>query len=338
MLASRWSGLERLCLDGREVSRQRSFGFASHHRFELPVEGDAELWLRVDGLRGRLRYTLRVAGQLVREDVVGIPLPALAGVQGAAVVKPGFDLVDSTGFWPRLRGVLRRPWVVKTLLTIASLLAGAWLMDVPLAVALLGLMVVHEQGHLWAIRRCGLRSGGMYLIPFVGGLAIGEQPAAPGQAAFIALMGPLAVLLVSLVLCGAYLLDGSRLLGLTASLGLIITLIDLLPLYPLDGGRLVVATFLPGQMPVVLRSLMLVAVLGCLAALWLGSFLLGFIALLGAFQLASAWRSPPDPHEPRLDAKGRTQVLCAYLGTVTLLLGLLVVMTDLGVPGTAWLR
>jgi Zn-dependent protease len=338
LIVSVWSGMESLRLDGREVSRLRSFWFTSRHWFELPMGEVAELCLHINGMRGRVHYTLRIAGRLVRDDEVGLPMPAATGQWWVGMTEPEEASVVAAGCWSRLRRFVGRSWFVKTVLAAVSFITAAWLMNLPMAVALMGLMVVHEQGHLWAMRHCGLGHGGMYLIPFVGGLAFSKRPGTPGQTAFIALMGPLAVLCLSLVLLGLYLLDGSRMLGLAATLGVVISLIDLVPVHPLDGGRLIAAMVLSDGRRLGVGSLLMLSGLGFGTALWLGSALLGIIALLGAFQLVSAWGSPPDPTAERLEARGRAWVLCGYLGTVTILLGLLLVMADLGVPGTAWLE
>lgn len=114
--------------------------------------------------------------------------------------------------------------------------AGFWLV---LAMALLlfplrflaGVLIaaaVHECGHLLAIRRTGgrVRRIGLH----AGGVRIVTDPMEPGREALCALAGPAA---------GALTLFAWRVFPELALAGLVQTAFNLLPIYPLDGGRAV---------------------------------------------------------------------------------------------------
>lgn len=114
--------------------------------------------------------------------------------------------------------------------------AGFWLV---LAMALLlfplrflaGVLIaaaVHECGHLLAIRRTGgrVRRIGLH----AGGVRIVTDPMEPGREALCALAGPAA---------GALTLLAWRVFPELALAGLVQTAFNLLPIYPLDGGRAV---------------------------------------------------------------------------------------------------
>lgn len=58
-------------------------------------------------------------------------------------------------------------------LAVASLAAYSWLFSVQFALALVACLVFHEYGHIRAMKYFGMKTkGGIYLIPFLGGLAL----------------------------------------------------------------------------------------------------------------------------------------------------------------------
>jgi len=127
--------------------------------------------------------------------------------------------------------------------------------DVVLAISLLllvfGCVLLHELGHALMARRFGVMTREIVLYP-IGGIARLENMP-PGKAElFIALAGPavnlaLAVLLVPLVLVqglasGASLADGkllqaAQLVRLLLAANLILFFFNLIPAFPMDGGR-----------------------------------------------------------------------------------------------------
>ncbi len=109
------------------------------------------------------------------------------------------------------------------------------------AVFLVGL-VIHEWGHVVAMKRVGIPTRGFYLIPFVGGVAFANRPFAhPGEEAFVAAAGPVFGLL-SLPLCWvlAYGASGGHVEAASTATQIVafLNLFNLLPIAPLDGGRI----------------------------------------------------------------------------------------------------
>ena len=89
------------------------------------------------------------------------------------------------------------------------------------------------------IRAKGLRAGFMVFIPFIGGaVTLKDQPRSAYDDAQIGLAGPIAGTAASLVCLQIFKWTGNPLYLLIASVGFIINLINLLPLGPLDGGRI----------------------------------------------------------------------------------------------------
>nr|WP_166242198.1 site-2 protease family protein [Paenibacillus turpanensis] len=132
--------------------------------------------------------------------------------------------------------------------------AYALLFPVAFAVGLVIMIFIHEMGHVLAAKRKGLPVTAPVFIPFLGALIMMKRnPRDAVTEAYIAIGGPVlgtvgAVL--SLVL--GVLLD-SPLLLVIAQVGIFLNLINLLPIHPLDGGRISTA---------VTRWLWLVGVIG----------------------------------------------------------------------------
>jgi Zn-dependent protease len=156
------------------------------------------------------------------------------------------------------------------------------------ALALMLQLFVHEYGHVHAMRRTGMRVRGMYFIPFLGAMAVTEdQFTSRRQQAYVALNGPLWGSALVLLPAGLFLWTEEPVFAAVASLWALINLFNLLPIAPLDGGRVMQAfafSFSSGLG-------VAVSVLGLFALVALGSEL-GFslvwlLAALGALELLS---------------------------------------------------
>lgn len=108
----------------------------------------------------------------------------------------------------------------------------------PYAVGLVLLILVHELGHYIAARQHGLDVGAPVFIPFVGAwISLKQTQLEPEAEARIALAGPMLGSTAALV-CYLLALGGQgRLYMALAQAGFMINLFNLVPLAPLDGGR-----------------------------------------------------------------------------------------------------
>jgi Zn-dependent protease len=106
------------------------------------------------------------------------------------------------------------------------------------AVGIVAMLFVHEMGHYLAARQRGLHVGMPTFIPFVGAwIELKQQPHDAETEAYIGLAGPM---LGTVGAIGAYFLArnyGASWLLAVAYTGFFINLINLIPLPPLDGGR-----------------------------------------------------------------------------------------------------
>jgi Zn-dependent protease len=117
-------------------------------------------------------------------------------------------------------------------------------------------LILHELGHALEARRNGIGVSSIDLW-FFGGLAkLTRDPATPGQDFRIAAAGPAVTLVIFVACCGALLLanvddlvaalaldfdrtsPGVGLLAWLAGINLVVLLFNLVPAFPLDGGRI----------------------------------------------------------------------------------------------------
>ncbi|MCC6561624.1 MAG: site-2 protease family protein [Xanthomonadales bacterium] len=121
-----------------------------------------------------------------------------------------------------------------------SVFAYAWIFGWRYAVGFVLLIFVHELGHYLAAKRAGLNVGAPTFIPFVGAwIELKDQPMDARMEAKIALAGPVAGTFGALLCYYAARNSGSLLLLALSYSGFMINLWNLLPINPLDGGRIV---------------------------------------------------------------------------------------------------
>ncbi len=161
-------------------------------------------------------------------------------------------------------------------------------------VALFAIVLLHEFGHALACRSVGGKADRIVLWP-LGGVAYVQPPMRPGAMLWSIVAGPLVnVVLVPITL--PFLLtpatsDANIFLRSVAGINLILLIFNLLPIYPLDGGKILwsLLWFVIGCG----RALMTASVIGLIGAaalaffaLWSENTWLGILALFAAFQ---AW-------------------------------------------------
>jgi Zn-dependent protease len=116
--------------------------------------------------------------------------------------------------------------------------AGLW--DEPLAssVVILGALLVHELGHLLAMKALGYNDVRLFFIPFFGAAVSGRNPTASGGTrALVTIAGPLAGLAGAFGLFALWFRVDSPHLPKAALAFALLNVFNLLPLLPLDGGR-----------------------------------------------------------------------------------------------------
>src|SRR5436305_11387377 len=193
----------------------------------------------------------------------------------------------------------------------AYLLLGPWWF----ALGLVGLLFVHEMGHVLEARRQGLPVSVPVFIPFMGALiTMKEMPHDAWREARLAIAVPILGSLGALVLYVAGVAYDSHDLKALAFLGFFINLFNLLPVVPLDGGRITAALH---------PSLWFVGFLGLLAlVIYRPNPILIIILLLAASELWRRWqmrRHPQMQEYYRVEPHQRLIIGALYFGLAILL-------------------
>lgn len=124
-------------------------------------------------------------------------------------------------------------------LAVGSMVTYSYLFTWQFALVLMISLFVHENGHIWMMKKCGMTVKGIYFIPFFGAAAVaeGEFPS-PKDEAKIAIMGPIWGLGLAVLTVLTYEYTGNAFFGAVAGWMAMVNLFNLLPISPLDGGRI----------------------------------------------------------------------------------------------------
>ena len=115
-----------------------------------------------------------------------------------------------------------------------------------MVLGLFGSVVMHEFGHALMARRFGIETRSIVLFPFGGVALLTQEPPSNKSEFYIALAGPatnIILCLLLLPLAGVGVPFCHELIGINLVLGIF----NLLPAFPMDGGR-VLRAFLAGRM------------------------------------------------------------------------------------------
>lgn len=190
------------------------------------------------------------------------------------------------------------------------------------AAGFIGLLFIHEMGHFLAARQKGLAVGAPTFIPFVGAwIELKAQPMNAETEAYVGLAGPF---VGTLGAAACYFLareNGSQTLLAVAYSGFFLNFFNLIPLSPLDGGR-ITAILGPriwfAGVPVMLALLF-----------YRPSPLLVMIAIMAMPALRQAWNYDPKAPENIAYYGVPAQVKFEYASIYLALAAYLAVMTHI---------
>ena len=85
----------------------------------------------------------------------------------------------STGFWALLgKGlatVFKGAKLLKVIFAAATFASYAYMFTWKFALMVLIAIGFHESGHVWAMKKTGMKTKGFYFLPFLGGVAVGTE-------------------------------------------------------------------------------------------------------------------------------------------------------------------
>ncbi|WP_372883302.1 site-2 protease family protein [Psychromonas sp.] len=213
--------------------------------------------------------------------------------------------------------LLKSAKIIKVVLAGASLAAYSWFFSFQFALSLLACLVFHEYGHIKAMQYFGMKTKGVYLIPFVGGLAVSDEKInTRWQDVVISIMGPTFGLLLSIACVLLYWITDNIFFAGLATFNSLLNLFNLLPILPLDGGHILKSISFSMNSKLGLLACIAGATAGVFVSYSLGLVLLGFLLLIGSLEIVSEWRTRHQSHLLPLDRYGQIFSSVWYLMTV----------------------
>lgn len=206
---------------------------------------------------------------------------------------------------------------LKTLVTmLLSVGAYALLWGWRYAAGFVALLLCHEMGHFLAARQRGLPVGTPTFIPFVGAwIQLDQMPHDVETEAYVGLAGPVVGSGAALACYFAGDAIGSDLLVALAYSGFVLNLFNLIPVSPLDGGR-ITAIISP-------RIWLLGVPILIGLFFWRPSPMLLLVALMAAPQILKVWRGQADeglaPGYYEVSTARKAEYAAWYLGLAALL-------------------
>lgn len=220
--------------------------------------------------------------------------------------------------------LLKIPALGTAVSVLISFAAYAWIRGPWFAAALIVMIFVHEMGHVIEIRRQGMAATAPIFIPFLGAAIFQrEHPTTALKQAQIGIAGPIAGTIGATVAYVFYLVNGWDVLLLAATIGFFLNLLNLIPVWQLDGAWILA----PVSKWVYVGGYALVV----LAFLFTHSVFLLLIALFGISSLVQRFRSAESPYYRSVPSAARWAMGGAWAALV-LYLGIMLAQA-LGVFG-----
>ncbi|NRA60545.1 MAG: site-2 protease family protein [Psychrobium sp.] len=310
---------------------------ANLHQFTLQSE-QGELSVMLDVTLTwqpfKLDYCLAVNGQEVsREQLLEQDIAKQEVAVEAVQKKAKFSVVGLAALGFKL---LKSAKVIKVLFAAGSLAAYSWLFSPQFAVALILCLVFHEYGHIKAMKYFGLKTKGIYLIPFLGGLAMSDEKInTRWQDVVISIMGPFFGLILSVVCLIAYWVTGLEILAGLAAFNALINLFQLLPILPLDGGHILKSIAFSVNSTLGLLACIAGAIFGIFISYYFGLALLGFLLLIGSVEIIFEYKQRHQSSLLPLNRYAQVVASIWYVGTVAALGGIIVWLAQSGIEALA---
>jgi len=275
-----------------------------------------------------LNYQLTINGETVAQDVITTKTIEQREVIDAPKKPMKFSSIGLLGFGLKM---LKSAKVIKVLFAAGSLAAYSWLFSIEFAIALIFCLVWHEYGHIKAMKYFGMKTKGIYLIPFVGGLAVTDEKLnTRWQDVVISIMGPFFGLILAIAcLIGYWITDIEILAGL-ATFSAFINIFNLLPILPLDGGHVLKSIAFSVNSKIGLAVCVLGAALGVYISYYFGLALLGFFLAIGSIEIIFEYKQRHNTNLLPLDRYGQIVSSIWYVVTVGGLAGVIWILGQTG--------
>ncbi len=193
------------------------------------------------------------------------------------------------------------------------------------AALLIAVILIHEIGHVLAMRWVGQPVRGIFFIPFLGGVAVASAPhSSEGNRGFVALMGPGFSILSTLVFYVLWQQDPENdVFGRLALISAILNVTNLTPVTPLDGGQIMSSLLSRAdpELKNVLNFMTLLVTAGI--ALYFEFYVILAIAALMFARTFSANEASLMPKRAPISAAAGIWLLAGYVATIAFYLAII---------------
>lgn len=218
----------------------------------------------------------------------------------------------------------------KTLISMAVFIgAHAIQLGWSFAAVFAALILCHELGHVYALRKMGIKASAPVFIPFLGAaIAMKERPLDAYKEGIVGLSGPIygSVAATACLWAGFYF--ESHFWAFAAMIGFIINGFNMLPVLPLDGGR--------ASSAISTKIWWLGLILAGVIIYALEAWVLLFIVLLGCMEAIGRYKDPKMVEYYKVGTRKRLIASTAFFMTalMTLMGGLVALIVDQYTLGT----
>lgn len=136
-----------------------------------------------------------------------------------------------------------KPMITVVTMSLSAVAYAFWL-GPWFAVGLIGMLFIHEWGHIIAMNMRGYKASAPVFIPFLGAVIFAPKMTSRDDEAFIGIGGPLVGGLAAAAFFGLWALmpdkesNAAVIILMISYVGLFLNVFNLLPIRPLDGGRI----------------------------------------------------------------------------------------------------
>ena len=201
--------------------------------------------------------------------------------------------------------------IMTGILTFASF---ALLFDWQFAALLIAVVLVHEIGHVIAMRWCGMPVRGIYFMPFLGAVAVANTGwRNEAERGLVALMGPGFSVLPTAMLFYFFDPNTSDTVYYLIVISAFLNALNLVPVLPLDGGHVfgALTSNMDDDVRHIIESVFLL--IGIAAAVY---FKMWLLAGFGVMYLFSVWNAEERQMDAPINGHDGLWLLLAYVGTI----------------------
>lgn len=185
----------------------------------------------------------RESNESIGEELVEVETEAISENDSEIVDEP----IEFGGFPEKPIEESKQQSINRSLMSLGLFIGAFYLIfrwDFTYILVLAGVIFIHEIGHYLAMRIFKYKDLGIFFVPLVGAFASGTKDnISQKQRVIILLSGPLPGVIIGLIIYYFGLRDQNEFLLRTSNIFILLNLFNLLPVMPLDGGRVLKSMF-----------------------------------------------------------------------------------------------